>query len=493
MSDPTDAIPHITFSELLRRIEDDSVPEAELRPYLLAVPSADGGIDPAFQPNPSTVTDLEVGLEGGFIVNSLNRRFRRKRLNDYRAKLKAGWTGPRIVDEGDSWFQYPLLLDDIIDHLMPDHAILSLSGAGHTLAQMRAQDEVIGTIAREKSHVLLFSAGGNDLFENGNIANLVEDVRPGMTANDLVGPRFDAFVAQILGEVRDFLLPVHRTFPHVAILIHGYSNAFSQMDRWIGQPLRKVGVWPIEVQHRVVHVMVTRFNAAQKRMAEDPAFHGRLTHVDLTDLGKSIDEWYDEIHMSDATNKRAADKFRKAIRDALPPGGGGLESGLEMAEAPPDLSNAPVKAVQSHATELLNLDEDTLLAELQVRIDMIGRDPSMADLPSTQLQVLSHGLEGGVLPAVGPFALRLLNRWEAELYALVCGDAAADKAQRKAVVDAMGLGQDALVAAVTAWILSAPFAIPTVLAGVIAAILVKRFGSAALDELCKAWKDRLDA
>ncbi|ETX27267.1 SGNH/GDSL hydrolase family protein [Roseivivax isoporae] len=485
-----ESAPPIDLSELMRRMDDPSVPDAQIAPYLIPVPSPDGGIEPGFQPNPSRVTGLVTGLEGGLIVQSLNNRERRKRQRAYRDRIAAGWSGPRIVEEGDSWFQYPLLLEDIVDHMMRDHAVLSLSGAGHTLAQMLRQNEILAAISRERAAALMLSAGGNDLFENGNIARLIEDVRPGMSANDLVGARFDAFLSEVIGLYRGLLQRVHSAFPHVVMLIHGYSAAFSRMDRWVGRPLKEAGVMPVAVQNRVVEVMLARFNAAQKRLAAEPAFHGKLVHVDLTGLGREPGQWYDEIHMSSSQNRAAADLFADALRRHLP-AAGGLEAGI--AEVP-EPAGAPVAAVAAHAAALSALDEHALLCELQERLDLIDRDPATADLPSAPLLSLSTGgLEGGIATTVGPLARRLLRRWERELYDLICGDAAADAAERTKLREALGAGQDALVGAIAAWLVSGPLGVSALLAGVLAALLVKRVGGSAVEEICTLWGERLNA
>ncbi len=125
----------------MQRLADPETPEEELLPYFVQVPSR--SIDPGFQPNPALVTDLGGGLEGGLAVSLLNGWRRRQRHRAYRDRIAGGWSGPRIISEGDSWFQYPTRLQDVIDHLMGDHAILSLGGAGDTLDDMREQDEII--------------------------------------------------------------------------------------------------------------------------------------------------------------------------------------------------------------------------------------------------------------------------------------------------------------------------------------------------------------
>lgn len=488
--------PVITLDELFRRLGDDGVSSDQIRPYILPVPSSTGRIDPEFQPNPALVTGLERGLEGGFLVASLNAHSRGRRLRAYRERIATGWTGPKIVSEGDSWFQYPVFLRDIIDHLMEDHAVLSLDAAGDTLAGMVAQNEVIRTVAREQAQALLLSAGGNDLFQNGTIANLIEPVREGLAASDLVGARFDAFVAQIMADYRAMILRILAAHPDLRIFVHGYAAAFSRMDRWIGRPLRAKGVMPATVQNQVIELMLVRFNAAQRRLVSDPSMGGRVFHVDLTGLGRSPDDWHDEIHMDSTQNALAAKAFALAIRANLPAHVPmrGLEGGVQGASTPAGPAETkPVLAVAAHARDLLALDEGHLLSELDRRIALSTLDPTVGDLPSMELLIVAEGgLEGG-LPIIGAAARRLLRRWERELFDLLCGSNADDTKDRDKLREAMGLGQEALVGVVAGWLIAGPLGVPALLGGVLAALLVRRFGASTADEVCTIWKERLDA
>ena len=87
----------------------------------------------------------------------------------YRKKIAVGWSGLRIVSEGDSWFQYPFLLDDVIDQLFDQFAIFSLDAAGDLLQDMKKQDELSGAITAEQPQVVLLSGGGNDLLGDGRL------------------------------------------------------------------------------------------------------------------------------------------------------------------------------------------------------------------------------------------------------------------------------------------------------------------------------------
>ena len=77
--------------------------------------------------------------------------------------LADGYKGPVLVSEGDSWFQYPIKLEDTIDHLYAKgFAVRSLDAAGDTLENMLKDREYVDAIGEAKASIFLFSAGGND-------------------------------------------------------------------------------------------------------------------------------------------------------------------------------------------------------------------------------------------------------------------------------------------------------------------------------------------
>ena len=67
-------------------------------------------------------------------------------LGDFNAVLAGGYDGPIIVSEGDSWFQYPLLLKDTIDHVMNRYAVMSLGAAGDLLNRMADKQEYVRAV-----------------------------------------------------------------------------------------------------------------------------------------------------------------------------------------------------------------------------------------------------------------------------------------------------------------------------------------------------------
>ena len=456
---PDKDLPPIAYDDLIEKLSD---PETDLDHYLrymIEVPIP-GRMGPDMQPNPALVTDIPPGTEGGVLISLANGFMRRRRHRAYRRRIRDGWPGPRFVSEGDSWFQYPTSLQDIIDHLMVKNAILSLGAAGDELADIQRQREILLNIDAEGASALLLSAGGNDLFDKGQLGRLIEEPFPGATGAELVGPTFDAFLHGLVVQYLDLFRRVHRAFPHVHILIHGYGPAFPRGGSWIEKPLTKRGV-PLETQHEVVIEILTRFNDTLKRLAARSEFHGKLIHIDVTDIGTDPDDWHDEIHLDGPNYKKAAKRFQKVLDDRV--------TGPST-EAAPGLVRAPAP-VLAQAVQMASLDQETLLRELDLRVRLAELDPSSAD--DSEMPLLFPGrveTEIGI-SSIRRATRRLIDRWLRDLREVVCGGAEPDNLIEKAIVEARENGKEALTVAVCKWLVTGPFGVPAAIAGALAAWL----------------------
>ena len=471
-------LPRIAYADLLDRLSD---PESDLDHYLrymIEVP-VPGQMAPELEPNPALVDDIPPRLEGGVAMGLANAVMRARRHRAYRKRLASGWTGHRIVSEGDSWFQYPTRLQDIIDHLMKDHAILSLDAAGDELEDIQNQREILMNVQAEGASAVLLSAGGNDLFDKGQLGRLIEEPFPGASAEQLVGPTFDAFLAGMSGRYLALFRRIHGALPHVHILIHGYGPAFPRGGAWIQKPLTQRGV-PLETQHGVVKVILARFNRLLASLAARSEFHGKLAHIDVTHIGTHPSDWHDEIHLDGPNAAKVAEVFRRELRRRL--GGAVIETGLP--EVPQAL---PAGAVSLQATRLAVLDEPSLLRELDLRVGLLEMDPSLAD--ETDLTPLVLGRPA---PELGTASLRratrrLIGNWETDLHALLCDATAPRTPVEKAVDAAVGKGREALAGAIAAWAVSGPFGLPAVIATALAAWLAVRVTDTGRAAICAAW------
>lgn len=467
----------ISYSDLMLHLADPNSDFDYYFQYMIEV-SVPGRMAPELQPNPVLVTNIPSRIEGGVGMGLANAFMRTRRHRSYRSRIRGGWPGHRIVSEGDSWFQYPTRLLDIIDHLMVDHAILCLSAAGDELSDIENQREILLNLKAERAAALLLSAGGNDLFDNGQLGRLIEVPFPGATAEALVGPTLDAFLGQMGGRYLQLFQRVHRALPHVHILIHGYSPAFPRGGPWIGKPLSDRGV-PLDVQHDIVKVILRKFNRMLVTLAARKEFHGKIAHIDLTDIGTQPDEWHNEIHLDGRTAAKAAERFRRELRKRL--SGPALEFGLPaFPEMPPARMNIALQAER-----LSVLDEPTLLRELDLRVELMEMDPTLADEVEIAPLVI-----GRPAPELGIASLHaatrgLTERWEGELRELVC-NSTIDPGNfiEVAIVDALGKSRSLLAGTIAGWLVTGPLALPAVLASALAAWLAARLLDAGRDAYC---------
>jgi lysophospholipase L1-like esterase len=267
---------------------------------------------------------------------------------------------------------------------MKDHAILSLGAAGDELKDIRRQREIVFHMQREGASALLLSAGGNDLFDNGQIANPIEDPMVGDTAHDLVGARFQAFMDKMVEQYLKLFRKVHTALPHALILIHGYGPAFPRNGKWIEKPLRAKGI-PKALQHEIIKLMVARFNQTLSRLAARGEFDGKLVHVNVSDIGNKPNQWHDEIHLDGKRYALAADRFRQVLKQRLPTAPA-IESGLS---AQPDVSLSTADVIAPTVGNIRErLDNPDLGADAQkARLEWLKEDLAKKAVENPSVQV----------------------------------------------------------------------------------------------------------
>lgn len=256
----------------------------------------------------------EGAAESALALNWANRISRAERWVAYQLRMSSGFNGMQIVEEGDSWFQYPLRLRDIIDFLSddPDKAIRSLSGAGDLLRDMAARREYIPALQRSGARIMLLSGGGNDLLGGGALIRVLREWRDGMRAEEaLDGPALDQLVGSVLSDFRRILTDVQTVTPGVTVFSHGYDLPHPRPNgAWLGGPLAARGI-PLDAGRAVIGLIVTRFATELKALERRfPTFR----FLDMTGVvGGNEQSWADELHPKDAGYGRVAEVFRHAI------------------------------------------------------------------------------------------------------------------------------------------------------------------------------------
>jgi V8-like Glu-specific endopeptidase/GH24 family phage-related lysozyme (muramidase) len=300
------------FDELLE-VEEYGKAEEMLRQMIEEVPE-DERRDAFTAPARIRPDAIEEPEAESLLLDAANALSRRLRNAKYRTRIANGYRGLKIVEIGDSWHQYPIRLDDIIDNVSEEYAVYSLSAAGATLDEMAALSDYREAIRGEDPDIFMISAGGNDVLGEGAFINLIHDYRDGATALDLLDrDRLSRTLSQITATLDEVFRSALAIKPSLRIFTHGYDYVHPREDgKWVGGPLKEKGI-PLPVGREIVKIILDRFNGAMEELAG--RYPNKAIHVNL--LGKADhgpQSWHDEIHPKDAGFGRASDEIIRHIR-----------------------------------------------------------------------------------------------------------------------------------------------------------------------------------
>ncbi len=305
----------ITQKQLIEKLQDIEISDAELAKYFIVDEHAELAFNPRVIPNPDLVEEDEY--ESAILLNTFNSLSRWRRNCKYRQRIKR-WTGVKIVAEGDSWFQYPFLLKDIIDQLTDlehfNYAIYGLSEAGDLLSNIIREDEMTRAIKTENPDVFLISGGGNDLLGNGRLSTMVHSYNSQRKVKNYPNKQFDLFLKHIEKLYRQLFDRLLILKPHLKIICHGYDEAIPNNGIWLGQPLLKKKIKKISLQKKIIIEIMARLNSRLANIAAD--YPNSVYYIDCRGTVDS-NEWYDELHPKDHGFYKVAQLFDEAIKKAL--------------------------------------------------------------------------------------------------------------------------------------------------------------------------------
>ena len=103
-------------------------------------------------------------------IRKYYRKIERRRWSSDRRKNKV------IVAEGDSWFQFPYFVSDIIDRLMTrsDYAIYAIAYGGDWITNIIHEGKYVEELSIHAPDVFLMSGGGNDMVGANKLAIMVD-------------------------------------------------------------------------------------------------------------------------------------------------------------------------------------------------------------------------------------------------------------------------------------------------------------------------------
>lgn len=395
------------------------LPDLQLRDDLVLIQPAEG--------ERGLWNDLKMGIANR-IANQIRNRQYKQNLFRYPDR-------PRIVAEGDSWFQFPFLLRDIVDYLSGVYTIYNVASAGASMDDYLKEGTYLEAIAQVKPAFFLISAGGDELLGESFPRLIRQEPRSDVTdASRFLSDALPGTLAQLAERFTRMLRLVHQGYPQVQVLVHGYDyiipadTVVNQKPGWLGKTLLAKGITDASEREAVIRCVVDAFNNELRRVA---ALYPNVTYLDLrTTIQRSsrpADYWYDEVHPNDKGFLCLASQYvnhinrREGKTDQLPVPSDSSEN------ASPDTPTErwPVAFLEGKRREgdpLADQVIETLLAENQKgEIDQIFQvlvrnrhfpNPAFDVLPDSVKRVVEHYFgQTRQLPAYAePFKLMIASK-----------------------------------------------------------------------------------
>lgn len=309
-----------------------------------------------FDVNEGTILNGSESNAG--VLGRLNRMSRKRREKRYFKQINRGFRAKDgnkvILAEGDSWFEFPYFVTDIVDWLskVGNYAIISRAGAGDWLSNMIWSGEYVESFPVHSPDVFLISGGGNDMVGEDRLTTMICKPGDGITArNDWFGqdptddPRiitgrqyltrdFYAFLNLVRLQYSIMFTNIAKKYPDTRIITQGYDfaipsaaihwnlspqpllNWFLGSGSWLRRSFMLKGIVDAEIQRCVVRAMIHEFNEMMVGIAN--AKRGtvyRFPTVHHIDCRGIVDEhgWYDELHPKSRYFERIARLYQKCI------------------------------------------------------------------------------------------------------------------------------------------------------------------------------------
>ncbi len=131
---------------------------------------------------------------------------------------------------------------------------------------------------------------------------------------------------------------------------------------------------------------------------------------------------------------------------------------------------------------------DDLYQELGLRLKAMQQDVSLS---SSFQPTIPHNIQAqGAAEDLRKFGELFFQRVHGQAFELICGSQNQDNEQRQQVLDAFGVGRDAVGAAI-AGILIAQLGLAPIIAPVVAALILRLVFKPAYESMCGVWKEKV--
>lgn len=316
------------------------------------------------------------------MLRRLNDIKNEKRNARFMKKIQAGFRDQKngdkkiILAEGDSWFNYPLILTDIIDRISMDEdfALYSLASGGDWFLNMLTGREYVEELSLLHPHVFLISGGGNDLVGSRRLAAIVEpacckEFEESKWASLLVNNAnrehvsfrendFNEGVQYLSKDFFALLMFFHLQyyflikgiakggngkppkFIGMRIITQGYDYAIPSYAKgvglnplnwyipvirqflghgsWLKTPLQMRGIRDVAIQKKIIYAMIYLFNEMMIEIGiifKDAEGRSPVFHIDSRE-SVGDNGWVDELHAKPRHIIKTGEVFVRCIKDA---------------------------------------------------------------------------------------------------------------------------------------------------------------------------------
>lgn len=333
----------ISMAELQHMMRNPDVQDAYLKQFFTANPDTSRPFAPSIIPDPTRV-EIAAPLdsrEGAMLMSWANGLCRLRRQDQFNSRRARGDRRTVLVSEGDSWFQFPIFLEDIVDNLLHDFNVWSVDASGDTLQNMVLDGAEYMQALREQAgdvRAFLFSGGGNDIVgaDDEGRSIISQIVKPFEAERSPEWYLETEALAAKLRFVEDcyraVIENVAAEFPGLPVICHGYDYSipgggpddprnpmWAKKDQWLGRAMREdLRITDPRLQRAIVRLLIDRFNERIKSLCGGNNDNGAFRNAWHVDLRESIgDEWADELHPTDNGYASAAKRFAAVVRRAL--------------------------------------------------------------------------------------------------------------------------------------------------------------------------------
>lgn len=303
-----------------------------------------------------------------------NKRFKKKIVNGFRKR-----EGEKIIlAEGDSWFNYPVILTDLIDRISMEKnfAVYSLAAGGDWLLNMLTARHYVEELSVLHPDVFLISGGGNDLVGSSRLAAVVNQDRGDeyskcqlahwiidkarKVETPLDKARFSNGVQFLSKDFFALLMFFHLQYSYlingilknaqkpgdkffgIKIITQGYDYALPSFDKrfgpdplqwyvpfirmflghggWLKRPLMTRGILDEVVQKDILYAMIYLFNEMMIDVGRlfNKDEKKQVFHIDSRgSVGK--DGWADELHPKPKHFMQTGNCFIACINESSKP------------------------------------------------------------------------------------------------------------------------------------------------------------------------------